>query len=119
MRLAVLTTGLLLGIVWAQKASAVPSEKLSHYEAVVLMHDLKAGADPAPLWERSQKLILSKVGFYEAQLVKVEGQTLTLHLGVVPDMPLSDIQEVLRASAMEMRSLRPLPTEKSEKLQKD
>ncbi|MDW8057113.1 MAG: hypothetical protein RMJ57_02440 [Bacteroidia bacterium] len=100
-----LFSGLLLGWALAQKSSPVPAEKLVHYEAVLLLRDYKPGTDPSPHWERIQRLILSKVGFYDAQLVATEGQQLKVRLSTDPEMPLSDIYEVLRAAGTETRSL--------------
>ncbi|MEN3040201.1 MAG: hypothetical protein ABDH66_01500 [Bacteroidia bacterium] len=96
---------MLLGWALAQKPSPVPAEKLAHYEAVILLREYKPGTDPSPHWERIRQMILSKVGFHEAQLVATEGQQLKVHLSTAPEMPLSDIYEVLRAAGTETRSL--------------
>ncbi|MCS7162015.1 MAG: hypothetical protein NZ958_01625 [Bacteroidia bacterium] len=105
--------GLLVGWVLAQKDASIPREKLVAYDAVVLLRDYKPGADPYPYAEALRQRILQKVGFHHVEFKEGVGQRLALRLYTIPEMPLSDIYEVLRASGAEVHTLTPHKPETS------
>lgn len=115
-RLFPFLSGLLTGLLWAQQKAPdkIPLEKFTYYEVRADAREYKPGAPAMPYWERMQGLILSKVGFYAADLQAVEGPTWTLRLAVAPDLPLSDLYEVLKAAGLELRLLTPVKPQQAE-----
>ncbi len=104
-------------LLWAQKEMPLP-EKVASYEVVGRLRDHKVGVVPAPTQiEAFSAKVLSKVGFYRVEGLSTtpEGE-LRCRLLVDPHLPLTDLQEVLRAAGLETFSFQPLenpkPTEK-------
>ncbi len=101
--------GLLLGWAFAQSPSGVAQKESASefliqskdpsvaYLAVVQLRDHKPGTEVEPRWAEAQTQILSKHGIYGVQLLQAKEAEWTLQLVVRSDMPISDLEEVLRA----------------------
>lgn len=96
----------LSGLLWAQQKASVTSaerEKATWYAVQASLRDHKPGALVSPsVAQDISRLLLSKVGFYTVEGLEVapDGQV-RLTVAVSPDLPTSDLKEVLSAAGLE------------------